>query len=108
MDDFNPDMASLDGAHWMMWFHHMELLARLGIVHLIPELEHQVVELKALLDAGEGSFTKRMAHDYFRSWGAYTGMMLENDWRDPRRRIHDLTFRSLLILHYSENRVACS
>ena len=25
---------------------------------------------------------------------------LEKDWRDPRRRMNDLTFLSLLILHY--------
>lgn len=69
MDDFNPDMASLDGAHWMMWFHRMELLARLGIVHLIPELEHQVVELKALLDAGEGSFYEKDGTRLFQELG---------------------------------------
>lgn len=58
--------------------------------------------LKEALDAGQGCFTKPLAHPYFRKWGAYTGLMLETDWIDPRRRIYDLTFRSLLILHYSE------
>jgi hypothetical protein len=32
MDNFNPDMSALDDARWMMWFHGMELLSRLGVV----------------------------------------------------------------------------
>jgi len=100
MDDFNPDMAAMDDARWMMWFHRMELLARLGVLHLVPELEGQVIQLKLHFQAGGGRFTKPLAHDYFRRWGAYTGLMLEADWRNPQRRIYDLTFRSLLILHY--------
>jgi hypothetical protein len=102
MRHFNPDMTRLDDAHWMTWFHRMELCSRLGIVHLVPELRAQVVTLKDMLSAGGGQFTKAVAHDYFRKWGAYTGLMLERDWRDPRRRQYDLTFRSLLILHYYE------
>jgi hypothetical protein len=49
-----------------------------------------------------GKFTKQLAHDYFRRWGAYTGLMLEADWRIPQRRINDLIFRSLLILNYCD------
>ncbi len=42
MLDFNPDLGVLDGSGWMMWFHRLELLARLGVVHLVPELGGQV------------------------------------------------------------------
>jgi hypothetical protein len=56
-----------------------------------------------MLATGQGRFTKALSHTYFRKWGAYTGLMLERDWRDPQRRIYDLTFRSLLILHYAES-----
>jgi hypothetical protein len=100
MDDFNPYLAGLDAAGWMMWFHRMELLARLGVVHRVPELEGQLIQLRLLLEAGDGRFTKHLAHNYFRRWGAYTGLMLEADWKNPQHRIYDLTFRSLLILHY--------
>lgn len=102
MGHFNPDMIRLDDARWMTWFHRTELLSRLGIVHRVPELRAQVLTLKDMLIAGGSMFKKAVAHDYFRKWGAYTGLMLKMDWRDPRRRQYDLTFRSLLILHYYE------
>lgn len=102
MDDFNPDMSTLGDAHWMMWFHRMELLSRLGVVQALPELAGQAAILREMLAAGQGRFTKALSHAYFRKWGAYTGLMLERDWRDPQRRIYDLSFRSLLILHYAE------
>jgi hypothetical protein len=109
MDDFNPDMRTLNDthrrwdAHWIMWFHRMELLSRLGVIQSIPALARQVTVLRELLAAGQGCFAKALSHPYFRKWGAYTGLMLARDWRDPQRRIYDLTFRSLLILHYAEN-----
>jgi hypothetical protein len=102
MDDFNPDLNRLDDAHWMMWFHRMELLARLGVIHRIPALEKQLNALKQILAANDGMFNKKLVHLYFRKWGAYTGLMLESDWKTPARRENDLTFRSLLIIHYSE------
>ncbi len=101
MDDFVPDMNSLTDAEWMQWFHRMELLARLGVMEEIPELKRQVQALAKMLKEGQGLFTERLSHAYFQKWGAYTGLALEKDWRIPLRRINDLTFRSLLILHYS-------
>jgi hypothetical protein len=101
MHDFNPDISKLDDARWMMWFHRMELLARLGVVPFVPELGAQVTKLEEMLVQGGGMFTQRLAHDRFRKWGAYTGLMLEQDWRQASRREYDLTFRSLLILYHS-------
>ncbi len=101
MDNFTPDMDKLTDAEWMQWFHRMELLARLGIVEEIPELKRQVQVLVKILQEGQGLFTKKLSHAYFQKWGSYTGLALEKDWRLPQRRINDLTFRSLLILHYS-------
>jgi hypothetical protein len=93
----------LDDAHWMMWFHRMELLSRLGVVQSLPTLARQIAVLREMLAAGQGCYAKVLSHAYFRKWGAYTGLMLERNWRDPLRRIYDLTFRSLIILHYVES-----
>jgi hypothetical protein len=101
MDDFRPNLSTISNAQWMQWFHRMELLARLGVVKQIPELERQVQILSNILLESGGIFTKKLSHLYFQRWGAYTGLALENDWRMAQRRINDLTFRSLLILHYS-------
>jgi hypothetical protein len=101
MDEFDHDLDRLEGAGWMMWFHRMELLARLGIVPRLPELDRQVQFLADVLAEGNGLFLRKLNHAYFRKWGAYTGLMLEQDWRQPGRRVNDLTFRSLLILYYA-------
>jgi len=101
MDHFTRDMTGLKDAEWMLWFHRMELLSRLGVVNQIPELKQQVRQLENLLQEDDGIFTKKLNHVYFKKWGAYTGLMLEKDWRTPQRRINDLTFRSVLILHHA-------
>lgn len=98
MDNFNPDLHTLDAPGWMMWFHRTELLARMGILQNGKLIDPQIEYLKALLGENNGMFTLLLRHDYFKHWGAYTGLMLEPDWRIPIRRINDLTFRSYLIL----------
>jgi len=95
------DLSQLKASEWMTWFQRMELLARLGVMNAVPELRQQVNELGEILDAGGGWFARSMTHDYFRRWGAYTGLMLERDWKLACRRRFDLTFRSLLVQHYS-------
>ena len=105
MHDFNPEMGLMDDAHWMMWFHRMECLARLGVINAVPELQGQVDALESLLDT-DGYFTKKLSHSYFTKWGGYTGLRLELNWRTPEHRVYDLTFRSLLILHYANGKVA--
>jgi hypothetical protein len=102
MDNFNPHISSLGAMGWMMWFHRMELLSRLGVVELVPELRAQVNSLAEMLTADGGRFAERMSHPYFTKWTAYSGLALEKDWKSPARRVFDLTFRSALILHYSQ------
>ncbi len=99
MHNFLPPMHSMSDSNWMMWFHRMELLARLGVVQYVPQLMSQVRNLKKMIIEGSGKYTKLLRHDYFRRWGAYSGMMLEKDWKNEKRRTSDLTFRSYLILH---------
>jgi hypothetical protein len=100
MHDFNPAMESMDDAEWMMWFHRMECLGRLGVIAAISELKHQVDRLENSLERQGGWFTRKLNHPYFNRWGTYTGLRLEADWRHAKSRVYDLTFRSMLILHY--------
>ena len=103
MLDFNPDMRNMKDSEWMLWFHRMELLVRIGVTHRISELKDQLTRLEEMLISHEGRFPLKLNHYYFRKWSPYSGLMLEKDWRDPKRRFFDLTFRSQLILHYYRN-----
>jgi hypothetical protein len=103
MHDFNPDMETMPEAEWMIWFHRMECLGRLGVIPAIPELKRQADWLKNRLENQKGWFTRRLNQPYFTRWGAYIGLRLEADWRHAKSRIYDLTFRSLLILHHYES-----
>lgn len=102
MHNFNPCIDTFEDKDWMMWFHRMELLSRLGVVNHIKELKEQVNFLSKNLKENNGLFKKKMNHYYLTKWGTYIGLALEKDWRSQNRRICDLTFRSLLILYYSE------
>lgn len=99
MQDFNPNMEQMRNAMWMQWFHRMDLLSRLGVIQSIAKLKQQVIRLDAILKQGQEWFTRNVSHSSFMNWGAYTGLALEKDWRTPKRREYDLTFRSLLIKH---------
>jgi hypothetical protein len=86
---------------WAEWFLRMELLARMGILNAVPELQTQALNLKAMLAGNQGWFPLALRKSYFHHWGAYTGLALEADWRKASRHRNDLTFRSRLILHYA-------
>jgi hypothetical protein len=77
-----------------------ELLARVSVVSSVPGLARQAEVLGEMPDAGGGRYTQRLSHPYFRQWGAYSGLMLEEDWRSARRRQYDLTFGSLQMLFH--------
>lgn len=103
MNDFNPKMDELSSQEWMVWFHRTELLSRLGIVKFIPELVEQINYLKQYLLENNELFKLKLSHYYFHKWNMYIGLSLEKNWRNSISRVCDLTFRSLLILHYSNN-----
>jgi len=100
MDDFASHVDERSGYGQMLWFHRTELLARLGMIPHVPALQSQVGRLAESLEAG--LFRQKMNHSSFKKWGVYAGLALERDWRSPARRIADLTFRVLLILHHTE------
>lgn len=102
VNTFHIPQAERTAADWMLWFQRAELVARLGIVPRLPVLWEQTAALKAALAREGWRFTKPLSHYYFHKWSPYTGLALENDWRNKNRRIYDLTFRSLLILKHCE------
>lgn len=101
MTDFTPDLDNLSPYGWMMWFHRMELLGRLGLLDKIPALQPQLTWLKNHLNENQGWFSLNLKHSSFKKWGAYTGLQLEADWRTSQRRKNDLTYRALTILNFA-------
>ncbi|MDD3126825.1 MAG: hypothetical protein PHC32_01370 [Candidatus Izemoplasmatales bacterium] len=100
MNDFNNDMNNLKASEWMMWFHRVELITRLGIATKIPAINSQIIYLNSLLSENDGFFWKPIKHYYFTRWTQYIGLALEDNWHTTEKVINDLTFRSLLINYY--------
>jgi hypothetical protein len=100
MLDFAAKLETLDNVGWLLWFTRMELLARVGVIPHVASLAEQARTLQELLQSHGGWFPFRLHAIGFRRWGAYGGLMLEQDWRSAARCAYDLAFRSWLILHY--------
>ncbi len=81
-------------------FEYLEWLARCGVVPYIPALGEIIDEIAAAID--DDGICHAYAEEFmFRKWGPYAGLQLEVDWRSKIRKACDITFRALLILHYS-------
>jgi hypothetical protein len=93
-------LLDLQPKEWFWWTHTMELFARMGIVKRVPSLLRQANELKGMLEEGDGKFPSKPHDGYFKAWSVYSGLALEDSWKNDRWQ-NDMTFRSLLILKYS-------
>jgi hypothetical protein len=80
---------------------YIEWLARCGVVPYIPAVQEAVNDIKQSFD-NNGICHIPINDDVFRAWGPYGGQQLEVDWKSKTRKACDITFRALLILHYSE------
>jgi len=85
-------------------FEYIEWFARCGIIPYIPVLQEVVDEIMNTTDDG-GICRIPVLEDIFKGWGPYGGLQLEVDWKSKIRKACDITFRALLILHYSEQRM---
>jgi hypothetical protein len=84
------------------YFHmeYIEWLARCGVVPYFPALGEIVNEIVGTVD--DMGICQAYAEEFmFRKWGPYAGLQLEVDWKSKIRKACDITFRALLIIHYS-------
>ena len=79
---------------------YIEWFARCGIVPFVPGLQETVKDIMASVDEN-GICRAPVLEPALKNWGPYSGQRLEIDWKAPVRRLCDITFRALLILHYS-------
>lgn len=78
-------------------FEKVEWLCRCGLYPYLPELRSEV-EYIAEYIGSDGVCDIPFYENEFRSWGPYSGMQLETDWRSGTRKFCDLTFRALMVL----------
>jgi hypothetical protein len=79
---------------------YIEWLARCGVVKHIPALREAVNDIMNAVD-NDGVCRSPVVDTIFKNWGPYAGLQLETDWKSKVRKYCDITFRALLILHYS-------
>ena len=80
---------------------YIEWLARCGVVSYVLALQDAVNDIVDAVD-NDGICRIPEIDNIFIGWGPYAGLQLETDWKSKTRRDCDVTFRALLILHYSE------
>lgn len=78
----------------------VEWLSRCGLYDYLPELREEVAFVADNINS-DGICSVGMYDGEFRGWSPYFGAQLETDWRTKVRRQCDVTFRALLIMHYS-------
>jgi hypothetical protein len=108
MQVLTPDIHVMSPSEWMPWFQRMNLFAQLGVLSSSKRMSEYYEYFQRWLTEQDGWFKLPLQHTYFSKWGAYTGLMLEQNWRKDNRRKYDLTFRCLLLesgkLHNERNR----
>ncbi|MBD3234829.1 MAG: hypothetical protein GF315_13975 [candidate division Zixibacteria bacterium] len=87
---FNPSCE----LQYMRWFDIVRLLLKMGISN-----RKLTKNIKNTLNGFDADAIKKSTH--FMSWGAYTGLALESDWRSKKRKHLDLLYRKLELQKYS-------
>ena len=80
---------------------YIEWFARCGIVPYIPVLKEAVDELANAIDEN-GICRISVLEEVLKGIGTYGGQQLETDWKSPVRKLCDIGFRVLLILHHAK------
>ena len=89
-----------DGIHRVN-IEKVEWMVRCGLYNKVPELREEVDRIANSISA-DGVCEAEIYENEFTEWGPYGGLRLETDWRSKVRKACDITFRALLVLHYSK------
>lgn len=89
-----------DAAH-IIRLDKVEWMVRCGLYNHIPKLKEEVEYILNNVDQN-GICKLAVNEKEFRGWSPYFGLQLETDWKSKKRKLCDITFRALLILHYSD------
>ncbi len=89
-----------NGIHYT-YLDRVEWLCRCGLFPYLPELQTEVELLKNSIDES-GICRAAVDENQLKGISTYGGYQLEIDWKTETRKFCDITFRTLLILHYAE------
>ena len=88
-----------DGIHYT-YLDRVEWLCRCGLASYIPELQEEVDLLVSTIDEN-GICRATVDENQLKGISTYGGQQLEVDWKTDTRKLCDITFRVLLIMHYA-------
>lgn len=102
--EYNNDLCKIDKKFAYHWLSFYELIARMGMLHDKSPFRRHFENLLSYLNENQGLFLEKYDKKAFVSWSGYSGMSLEDNWRNHKNQINDLTFRVYLIeaLMYKE------
>lgn len=89
-----------EGIHYT-YLERVEWLCRLGIASYVPKLQTEVDILANSIDES-GICRATVDENQLKGISTYSGQQLEVDWKTDTRKLCDITFRALLILHYAK------
>ena len=78
----------------------MEWLCRCGVTPYLTELQKEIEILQRTINA-DGICEAHVNLKQLKGISTYSGLQLEVDWKSEIRMLCDITFRALLIFHYS-------
>lgn len=89
----------LNGKHYT-YLDRVEWLCRCGLTSLLPSLHEEVTLLHNSIDE-DGICRASVDENQLKGIGTYSGQQLEQNWKTEIKKLCDITFRALLILHYA-------
>jgi len=89
-----------DGSNSLQ-FETIEWLCRCGLTPYIEKLQEEVEAIKNSINA-DGICEANVDEGQLKGISTYSGLQLEIDWKEPVRKLCDITFRALLIIHYAD------
>ncbi len=92
-----------NGVHYT-YFDRVEWLCRCGLSPYLEQLQREAELLLSFVD-DEGICKAPIAENQLKGFSTYGGQQLEVDWKTETRKFCDITFRALLILHYSQETI---
>lgn len=92
-----------NGIHYT-YLDRVEWLCRCGLAPYLEKLQREIKILQSFV-GNDGICMAPIAENQLKGFGTYSGQQLEIDWKTPTRKFCDITFRVLLILHYSQESI---